>query len=103
MGESKLTTNKPALIQPTTFRSAGAAAQAVDTPHEPAQCPVIPMQGPPGSDEANKVVQGDDRLVYHYYSCKGNLTLEEANATCADMFGLEEVPTEYYWKATYDN
>ena len=31
MGESKLTSNKPAPIQQTTFRSAGAAAQATDT------------------------------------------------------------------------
>ena len=47
-------------------------------------------------------VRREDRPVYHYYSCKGNLTLEDANAACEDMFGLEEVPAEYYWKATYD-
>jgi hypothetical protein len=34
MGESKLTSNKPAPIQQTTFRSAGAAAQATDTTHD---------------------------------------------------------------------
>jgi len=86
MGESKLTSNKPAPIQQTTFRSAGAAAQATDTTCEQ-RCPII---------------QKDVHPVYHYDNCNGNLSLVEANAAFDEMFGLEEVQAKYRWSADYD-
>ena len=93
-------------IQPT-LRHANLAAQAIDIPREPARCPVIRMQGPPGSDKANTVVRREDRPVYHYHSCKGNPTLEEANAACVGMFEMKEVQTEFaankYWETTYQS
>ena len=98
--------HKPTLIQPT-LRHANPVAQAIDIPCEPAQCLVILMQGPPGSDEANTTVQRENCLVYHYHSCMGNPTLEEANAACIGMFEMEEVQTEFaankYWETTYQN
>jgi hypothetical protein len=86
MGESKLTSNKPAPIQQTTFRSAGAAAQATDTTCEQ-RCPII---------------QKDVHPVYHYDNCNGNLSLADANAACDEMFGLEEVQAKYRWSTEYD-